>query len=85
MKNRCLRRKVDCQYCHDTGEYQFIEGQHKEEYKCPKIPLPCPNKCEVGSVPHEDMEAHRKECPRIMIHCEYHSVGCNVKIPCKST
>ena len=74
IKNRCLRRKVNCQYCHDTGEYQFIEGQHKEE--CPKLPLSCPNKCEVGSVPREDMEAHRKECFLEMIHCEYYSVGC---------
>ena len=72
----CPRRKINCQYCHDTGEHQFIEGQHKEE--CPKLPLPCPNKCEVGSVPREDMEAHRKECPLEMIQCEYYSVGCEV-------
>ena len=76
VKAECPRRKVNCQYCHDTGEHQFIEGQHKEE--CPKLPLPCPNKCEVGSVPREDMEAHRKECPLEMIQCEYYSVGCEV-------
>ena len=70
----CPRRKVDCQYCHITGEHQFIEGEHKEQ--CPKLPLPCPNKCEVGSVPREDMEAHRKECPLEMVQCEYHNVGC---------
>ena len=81
MKNRCLRRKVNCQYCHDTGEYQLIEGQHKKE--CPKLPLPCPNKCEVESIPRENMEAHRKECPLEMIQCEYHSVGCNVRTPRK--
>ena len=74
----CPRRKVNCQNCHDTGEHQFIEGQHKEE--CPKLPLPCPNKCEVGSVPREDMEAHRKECPLEMIRCEYHNVGCEVRM-----
>ena len=69
--HECPRRKINCQYCHDTGEHQFIEGQHKEE--CPKLPLPCPNNCEVGSVLREDMEAHRKECPLEMIQCEY---GC---------
>ena len=36
VKTKCSRRKVNCQYCHDTGEHQFIEGQHKEE--CPKLP-----------------------------------------------
>ena len=74
VETECPRRKVNCQYCHDTGEHQFIEGQHKEE--CPKLLLPCPNKCEVGSVPREDMEAHRKECPLEIIQCEYYSVGC---------
>ena len=78
VETECPRRKVNCQYCHDTGEHQLIEGQHKEE--CPKLPLPCPNKCEVGSVPREDMEAHRKECPLEMIQCEYYSVGCEVRM-----
>ena len=74
IKTGCLCRKVNCQYCHDTGEHQFIEGQHKEE--CPKLPLPCPNKCEAGIILREDMEAHRNECPLEMIHCEYYNVGC---------
>ena len=74
----CPRRKVNCQYCHDTGEHQFIEGQHKEE--CPKLPLPCPNKCEVGSVPREDMETHLLSCGSEMIQCEYFSVGCEVRM-----
>ena len=78
VRNECPRYKVNCQYCHDTGEHQFIEGQHKEE--CPRLPLPCPNKCEVGSVPREDMEAHRKECPLEMIQCEFYSVGCEVRM-----
>ena len=78
VETECPRRKVNCQYCHDTGEHEFIEGQHKEE--CPKLLLPCPNKCEVGSVPREDMEAHRKECPLEMIQCEYYSVGCEVRM-----
>ena len=67
VETECPHRKVNCQYCHDTGEYQFIEGQHKEE--CPKLPLPCPNKCEVGSVPREHMEAHRGLCQLELVNC----------------
>ena len=78
VETECPRRKVDCQYCHITGEHQFIEGKHKKQ--CPKLPLPCPNKCEVKSVLGEDMEAHRKKCPLEMIHCEYHSVGCEERM-----
>ena len=74
VKNRCICRKVNCQYCHDTGEHHFIVGQHREE--CSKLPLPCPNECEASSVPRENMEAHRKECPLEMIQCDYYSVGC---------
>ena len=70
--------KIDCQYCHVTGEHQFIEGEHKEQ--CFKFPLLCPNKCHIGSVPREDMEAHRKECPLEMVQCEYHNVGCEERM-----
>ena len=79
VKNEFSRREVNCRYCHDKGELQFIEGQHKE--KCPKLPLPCPNKCKGGIVPREDMKAHRKECPLELIQCEYYSVG--GKLACK--
>ncbi|XP_065901399.1 TNF receptor-associated factor 4-like [Dysidea avara] len=78
IETECAYRKVDCQYCHITGEHQFIEREHKEQ--CPKLPLPCPNKCEVGSVPREDMEAHRKECPLEIVQCEYHNVGCEERM-----
>ena len=78
VENECPHRKVDCQYCQSTGEHQYIEGEHKE--RCPKLPLSCPNKCEVGSVPREDMEAHRKECPLEMVQCEYYDVGCEERI-----
>ena len=63
----CPRRKVNCQYCHDTGEHQFITIDHKKE--CPKLPLRCPNRCHVRSVPREDMEAHKKECQLEMVNC----------------
>ena len=75
IEEKCSRRKVDCQYCHITDEHWFIKEHHKDQ-----CPLPCPNKCEVGSVPCEDMEAHRKDCPLDMIQCEYYNVGCTAKI-----
>ena len=78
MTSKCPRRKVNCQYCHINGEWKIIEGKHKEE--CNKFPLACPNNCEVGTVHRENMETHRKECPLEMIQCEYHNVGCDVRI-----
>ena len=67
VETECPRREVICQYCHDTGEYQFMEGQHKEE--CPKLPLPCPNKCEFAFILREDMEAHRRQCRLEIVKC----------------
>ena len=70
----CPCREVECQYCQLPGEYQFIEEKHKEE--CPRLPINCPNECEVGGIPHEDMTAHRLKCPLEIIECEYYSMGC---------
>ena len=70
----CPRRKVNCQLCHDTGEHQFIEGQHKEE--CPKLPQPCPNNCGVDSIPRDGLKEHTDICPLQLIQCKYHVVGC---------
>ena len=60
LETECPCRQVGCYYCHNVGEYQFIMGEHGEQ--CPKLPLPCPNGCEVGSVPREDMENHKEVC-----------------------
>ncbi|XP_065901773.1 TNF receptor-associated factor 4-like [Dysidea avara] len=78
VETECPCYKVDCQYCHITGEHQFIEGEHRE--RCSKFPLPCPNKCEVESVHREDMETHRNKCPLEMVQCEYHNVGCEKRM-----
>ena len=78
IQTDCPRHEVECQYCHIEGEHQFIEGEHTEE--CPKFPLPCPNACEVSSMPCETIELHREKCPLEMIQCEYYSVGCEAKM-----
>ena len=78
VEKECLNRKSECQLCHVTGEYEFIEGKHKK--KCPKLPVPCPNKCNIGDIPREGIEAHRKECPLEINQCEYYDVGCKVMV-----
>ena len=71
IKMECL---LECQHCHITGEQQCIKGEHKEQ--CPKFSIVCPNKCEVGSVPRDEVEEHKKMCPLEVIQCEYYVVGC---------
>jgi len=78
IKTECSRRNVECQYCQINGEHQFIEGNHKDE--CPKFPLPCPNACEISTMPRENMKEHRDICPLEVVKCKYHSVGCEANI-----
>jgi len=79
VQMECPCRVDECQFCHNPGEHQFIRSLRHRRV-CPKLPLPCPNKCEVGSVPREDMDAHRKECPLEIVQCEYHNVGCEERM-----
>ena len=67
VEDECMHRMVSCQYCHITGEHQFIVGEHKDH--CPKFPIACSNKCEVHNIPREDIDEHRKICPCEEVTC----------------
>ena len=82
VENECSNRKSECPHCQVTGEYQFIEGQHKKV--CPKLLVPCPNNCDIGLMLREDLEAHRKECTLEIAQCDYHDVGCKDMVSCKN-
>ena len=83
VETECPHHRVNCQYCNDVGECQFIEGQHKEE--CCKFPIQCPNNCEIISICRDEVEEHREICPLEIIQCDYHVVGCKVKMARKDT
>ena len=78
MEAGCPYRNVNCQYCDLSGKHWFIAGNHKGE--CPKVPLPCPNGCEVGTVLRKDVNMHREICNLEVIECEYYDMGCKSKI-----
>ena len=79
IEYECTHREVNCQYCHSKVKLLFADGTHLEE--CPKLPLPCPNGCgKVEMILREDMEVHRKECLLEVIECEYHGVGCDMRM-----
>ena len=78
MNFECAYRDLSCWRCLLKGTYLFIEGQHKDE--CPNSPLPCPNRCEVGTVFRKDLDAHREICSLEMIKCEYYDIGCEAEI-----
>lgn len=73
----CLKRPWECQFC-DFVSTSDLQSKHKEQ--CTKYPIPCPNECEIGTVPRCDVERHRTECPLEPVACEFADVGCGVKM-----
>ena len=73
----CPKRSWKCQYCKFTSTCD-VQANHEEQ--CTQYPLPCPNECEIGTVPRCDMENHRKKCPLELIYCDFADVGCDIKI-----
>ncbi|XP_076331692.1 TNF receptor-associated factor 4-like isoform X2 [Tachypleus tridentatus] len=77
--NECSKRLVPCRYCQKEFVYDTLQNHTS---KCPRYPLPCPNRCEPLKVPREDMEAHLKEqCPSITLQCAFREMGCKFKGP----
>ena len=78
LSNECPCRKVECEYCHVTGEYHMIVGQHREQ--CPKVPVSCPNECGLDCIGKDELQSHLRKCPQQKVHCKYHNIGCEARI-----
>ena len=75
----CPKRPWKCQYC--GLESTFDVGTNEHTPTCVQYPLPCPNQCEIGTVPRCDAEKHLLVCPLQLVECEFANVGCEVKVP----
>ena len=75
----CPKRPWQCQYCDFRGTYDIGTNDHLPN--CTKYPEPCPNQCDIGTVPHCDMEKHLTECPLQLVDCEFAHAGCQERIP----
>ena len=75
VANSCTRRSVSCAHCNIEGPLDFVTDEH---YKaCPKVPLPCPNRCPVGKILREEVSGHIQECPLQVVECGFRNFGCN--------
>ncbi len=75
----CPKRPWKCQYCDFESIYEIGPNDHTPN--CANYPLPCPNQCEIGTVPRRDADSHLLECPLQLVECEFAGVGCAVKVP----
>ena len=77
--NSCPKRPCQCDFCGFKGTYEVVTIDHLPV--CVKYPEPCPNQCEIGTVPRCDMEKHLTQCPLQLVECEFAQAGCHERIP----
>ena len=77
--NSCPKRPWTCQHCNFATTYEM--GMNDHTPNCTKYPTPCPNRCEIGTVPRCDVEKHLLVCPLQLVECEFAHAGCDVKVP----
>ncbi|XP_064385183.1 TNF receptor-associated factor 4-like [Halichondria panicea] len=76
----CPKRSFSCEHCHDyKSTYDDVTNNHWPV--CGSFPVPCPNQC--GSIiQRQNIDSHvADECPLTTINCDFHHVGCAVKLP----
>ncbi|KAJ7387270.1 hypothetical protein OS493_004246 [Desmophyllum pertusum] len=71
----CPKKIIICPYCDDR---HLREDRKTHLDECPKLPMPCPNKCEKKLVINRDQVDHHvsEECPKTKMTCEYEDIGC---------
>ena len=77
----CPKRPFTCKYCQFKATYEQVCNDHYP--KCVKYPVPCPNKCEIGTVERGNLEQHESECPLQVVECEFAHAGCSEMITWK--
>ncbi|CAH0381712.1 unnamed protein product [Bemisia tabaci] len=75
--NECTKRLVSCRYC----LLQYVaDTLPTHQAKCSRAPVPCPNRCELTSLPREELESHLKDhCGSMLNACPFKEAGCRFK------
>ena len=78
----CPKRPFSCEHCHNY-ESTYDDVIHNHWPVCGYFPLHCPNEC--GLFPQrQNIDNHvNNECLLTTINCDFHHVGCTVKLPRK--
>ena len=76
----CPKRPFGCEHCHDyQSTYDDVTNNHWP--MCGSFPVPCHNQC-GSTIQRQNIDSHvADECPLTTINCDFHHVGCAVKLP----
>ena len=77
--DECLQRDYKCPHCEAVGIYIVMTTSHLEE--CPDLVLICPNEgCEDDKIYRREIDFHHQNCPKEVIKCPYHDIGCQTEM-----
>ncbi|CAG9771399.1 unnamed protein product [Ceutorhynchus assimilis] len=71
----CSKRLLPCRYCSKEFVADTLAIHH---VKCPRVPINCPNRCDVNFLSRENLESHLKEECTIS-GCFFKEAGCRFK------
>ncbi len=76
----CPKRLFDCEHCQDyKSTYDDVTNNHWPV--CGSFPVPCPKQC-GSTIQSQNIDSHvADECPLTTINCDFHHIGCAVKLP----
>ena len=80
--NLCPKRSFSCEYCHSyESDYDDVINNHWPV--CGYQTVQCPNECGTA-LKRQVLENHViRSCPKTVIDCDFHHVGCDVRLPRK--
>ena len=79
--SECIKRPCSCEYCDYETNFEDITCKHWPV--CAFYPVSCPNEC--GACPvRQNLNHHiSKDCPLVVVKCDFHYAGCEVQLPHK--
>ena len=75
LETQCPNRNARCRHCKQVGKHAYFSTDHLED--CPDLHIECPNNGCQKKTKRRDMDAHRHQCPKETISCEYAELGCH--------
>ena len=83
----CSHKRVGCEWTGELGqldEHLNQDPQPGKEFEgCQFVPLHCPNKCGLFPQRQKINNHVNNECLLTTINCDFHHVGCTVRLPRK--
>ena len=75
--NLCSKRPWKCQYCAFESTH---DSKVEHTQSCTHYPIPCPNNCDVETIPRCGVEEHLSVCPLQLVECTFREAGCGIKV-----